>query len=64
MKKKPIRKIIIWLLWLLGFRYDPYMTAMDGTKYGKLPDGIIVRIDSKKRRKQRRKIAELRKFFE
>jgi len=47
----------------LGCYYDPYFKSSDGVLYAKMPNGQIVRLESKKKAKRLRRTKELRNFF-
>ena len=63
MIKKLWRSLVRW--WRLHVQnyYDPYFKTEDGVHYATLPNGQIVRLDSKKDAKRRKKAQDLRAFF-
>jgi len=55
--------VVRWIKLNLMQYYDPYFKTKDGMHYAKMPNGIIVRLENKRRLKRKKKLNELREFF-
>ena len=51
-----------WRITFYGY-HDPYFKTEDGVQYGKMPNGMIVRLDTKKDVKRRKRLEDLKEFF-
>jgi len=61
--KKAWAAIVRWWRLNIGNYYNPYFKTADGVQYAKMPNGQIVRLESKAKAKRLRRTKELRSFF-